>query len=296
VYGPAQHEWLSFEQVMAEALSAYGPLIAIGRPGEKLSPLGAARLWVEHGEWQREVDSLLEKCSRVVMVLGWCQGEDGLAWELRRLCGLATPQKIAIVVPPVEEKEVQRRWERFRVVSAGKVPPYQGGEILLTFGHGWEPIVARTVQSRESLRSEGARIYPEQLSTAFRSGLLASAVCGVCGGQASGTCKSCGAFYCGEHAGSGSLCTSCTSPADLWLVGFIGIAMGCLGLLCMSGGTGELTWFGALLLAFSALLIGPALWGLLGRRGKRAKRASIVKDSGRGEVRKPEVPISSNHE
>ena len=41
------------EEALVEVLSAIGPVIAIGRPAEKLPLRGAARLYVSDDDWQR---------------------------------------------------------------------------------------------------------------------------------------------------------------------------------------------------------------------------------------------------
>ena len=42
----------SSEEELARILEQIGPVVAIGKPGEKLPELGAARLYVSHEEWQ----------------------------------------------------------------------------------------------------------------------------------------------------------------------------------------------------------------------------------------------------
>ena len=63
-------------------LSAYGPVIAIGRPGETRTAAGAARTWVDHGKWQERVEELLHDSQFVVMIVGEIKGKDGLSCRL----------------------------------------------------------------------------------------------------------------------------------------------------------------------------------------------------------------------
>jgi hypothetical protein len=123
----------TFEVVLERLLKTAGPVIAIGRPGESLPPLGAARLWVSNDEWQARVMELLGKCQRVVMIMGEIEGRPGLTWEFQRLLECGSPEKVVFVVPPVSEEVAAERWERYRALSLGKLPPYQGREVVARF-------------------------------------------------------------------------------------------------------------------------------------------------------------------
>jgi hypothetical protein len=59
--------------------------------------------------------------------------EVGLVWEATRLFGIEDLQKIVLIVPPIDEGQAAMRWEQYRVLSGGRMPPYQGGEIAATF-------------------------------------------------------------------------------------------------------------------------------------------------------------------
>jgi hypothetical protein len=137
------YEWVfggtrirSFEEALAAKLAAYGPVIAIGRPGEKVAPLGAARLWVPDDSWQARVEELLRSCRFAVLILGEIDGEYGLAWEVGRLVSMAQPEKVVLVVPPVNEWVVKRRWQVHHRISGERIPPYMGGEVAARFTAG----------------------------------------------------------------------------------------------------------------------------------------------------------------
>jgi hypothetical protein len=125
---------LTFEEVLADVCSWYGPVIAIGRPGETLPPLGAARLWVDHGSWQHKVTTLLRDCGAVVMIMGAIKGKDGLAWEVETVCNLGLLHKLVLVVPPLkEEATVEARWRSYEALTRGRLPAHQGGEMVAQF-------------------------------------------------------------------------------------------------------------------------------------------------------------------
>jgi len=136
---------VSFEEMLHDLFSALGPVIAIGRPGELVPPLGAARFWVSHSDWQQAVKSLLKEAQRVVLVMGPLQGREGLTWEAERILGLETPQKAVLVMPPIEEEDARSRWEKYREISADRLPAYQGGELAVGFDPDGLPQVVRVV-------------------------------------------------------------------------------------------------------------------------------------------------------
>src|SRR5262249_25774078 len=129
----------TFEERIARVLQTYGPVIAIGRPGEALAPLGAARMYVSHEEWKRRVDELLAGCKLVAMIVSQIKGEDGLAWEVRRLLQVHPPEKVLLIFPPLakqlvdEEKALEARWEQYVRLAGGRIPPYVPGAILARF-------------------------------------------------------------------------------------------------------------------------------------------------------------------
>src|SRR5262249_37052807 len=89
----------TFEEVLVKVFAAFGPVIAIGRPGEALPPVGAARTYVPEGkDWKEEVRALAERSGWIVMVLGL---SEGFRWELEMVLGLGSPEKVVIVLPPL---------------------------------------------------------------------------------------------------------------------------------------------------------------------------------------------------
>ncbi|MFO1461750.1 MAG: TM2 domain-containing protein [Verrucomicrobiota bacterium] len=67
------------EQEMAAILERAGPVVAIGRPGEELPQLGAARLYVSNDRWQAEVLALMTRAQLVVIRIG---ASPGVRWEI----------------------------------------------------------------------------------------------------------------------------------------------------------------------------------------------------------------------
>lgn len=68
------------DHVLVENFSRYGPVVAIGRPGDKDLPFGAARLYVTEENWKNEVLRMANEARAIVIVLENAHG--GLGWEI----------------------------------------------------------------------------------------------------------------------------------------------------------------------------------------------------------------------
>ena len=83
------------EQELAFILQRVGPVIAIGKPGERLPELGAARLYVGHDTWQQTVLDMLRRSS---LVLARAGASPGVQWELDQVLSLAQRSKVVILI------------------------------------------------------------------------------------------------------------------------------------------------------------------------------------------------------
>jgi hypothetical protein len=82
------------EQELAVVLGRLGPVVAIGRPGEPLPELGAARMYVDDAHWQETVRGLIARARLVVVRAG---PTDNLWWELEQAMALVPRQRVLIV-------------------------------------------------------------------------------------------------------------------------------------------------------------------------------------------------------
>jgi hypothetical protein len=102
-----RREGMTFERVIEQQLTPFGPVVAIGRPREALAPLGAARDYVGDETWQGEVETRIRDASVVVLILGQSAG---LTWEMSRVAALGQLHKLLVVFPPVDD--LAARWSR----------------------------------------------------------------------------------------------------------------------------------------------------------------------------------------
>jgi len=87
----------TMEQRLARAARKLGPFIAIGKPGEELPELGAARMYVSDHDWQAVVTDFLTRPGTVVLFqIGETQG---LRWELNSVSYLVPPERLLLIVP-----------------------------------------------------------------------------------------------------------------------------------------------------------------------------------------------------
>jgi hypothetical protein len=66
------------DHIVLEEGFAYGPVVALGRPGDPFPPYGAARGYFEHADWQQAVARLSSDASAIVLTV---DDSDGVWWE-----------------------------------------------------------------------------------------------------------------------------------------------------------------------------------------------------------------------
>ena len=86
-----------FEQQVAGMLESFGPLIAVGKPGEELPQIGAARAYLSEAEWQPAVIRWIDEAVFIAMIAG---STEWIRWELGRILEMGRVQHLLILVPP----------------------------------------------------------------------------------------------------------------------------------------------------------------------------------------------------
>ena len=146
--------WRTYEQKLARAVRAIGPLVAVGNPSEGRPQLGAARHYVPDPEWQSTISRLIEDSQLIILHVG---DSDGVLWELSRVVETVNPGKLIISLPTDEktgESIALAKYNRFRELSTSArifpktLPEATPDGQFLYFGADWTPHIL--VPKRES--------------------------------------------------------------------------------------------------------------------------------------------------
>lgn len=80
------------DHFLIESFSRYGPALALGNPGEKNLPFGAARVYCTHDCWKAKVTEIANRADYVVLV---ADSTPGVEWEISNF-----------LLPPWKEKTI----------------------------------------------------------------------------------------------------------------------------------------------------------------------------------------------
>jgi hypothetical protein len=126
------------EQKLVNVLKKYGPVIAIGRPGEELPSLGAARFYVTDDQWQQKVADVANVSELVIWTTGT---SEGLRWELSHLLEWVPTARLILFAHPhllggLTAREREQEWHTFRTTLGAMLPgllPDQLGRIRFIY-------------------------------------------------------------------------------------------------------------------------------------------------------------------
>lgn len=121
VMGASSHN--TSEQAMVASLGRLGPVIAIGRPGERLPPSGAARFYSADDTWRSKVANAAAAAQLVV----WTSGTSpGLVWEIGYLLREVPFDRLAIWAHPhllgLARAEREAEWRHFTATLGTMFP------------------------------------------------------------------------------------------------------------------------------------------------------------------------------
>ena len=134
------------EQELAEIVTRVGPVIAIGKPGEPLPELGAARLYVGDADWKAKVTDMMARSRLVIIRTG---STPNLQWEIEQTMTHVPRRQILFVSLGDEKKTAvfdqyfKRRFGQvlpsgttavtplwLKLMSMGKASNYATGKII----------------------------------------------------------------------------------------------------------------------------------------------------------------------
>ncbi|MFI8774870.1 hypothetical protein ACIGKQ_22295 [Gordonia sp. NPDC062954] len=142
-----------FEELIAWTLWRYGPVLAIGQPGTKLQPLGAAREYHSDATWQAAVEQRVANSAVIAFIVG---RSPGLLWEVAKVRAMSALGKAVFIFPPEDAAELDRR---LTVLAAALnlnplVTPLNAGGampvVAMFFGHDGVPVFV-TAKGRDDI-------------------------------------------------------------------------------------------------------------------------------------------------
>ena len=111
--GRLLRQWLelwSFRRNLDEALvdevARYGPVVALGRPGETRTPFGAARHYSTHDDWQRVITDTARHAHTIVIAAG---DTPGVLWEYALLAREGMLHKTVLLFRPGRDAQAANR-------------------------------------------------------------------------------------------------------------------------------------------------------------------------------------------
>ena len=101
-----------------------GPFVAVGKPGEKLPELGAARMYLQDSEWKDKVHDLMSRASLVVLRAG---RTDGLWWEAQMAAAIVKPERLVFLLP-YQRAQYQLFRSNAETIFGRRLPDYPQGK------------------------------------------------------------------------------------------------------------------------------------------------------------------------
>lgn len=122
---------------LAALFKEVGPYVAIGKPGEKLTALGAARMYVSDEEWKAVISDLFHKARLIVLQTG---STPGLNWELNEIRQHIDPTRVLFILPHREsDYQAFCHWMNPRLPVA--LPDTLPATRFMTLEQDWTPRV-----------------------------------------------------------------------------------------------------------------------------------------------------------
>ncbi len=152
---------VSPEQEMAWIMDRAGPVVAIGKPGERLPELGAARKYVDDDHWRDTITDLMARAALVVVRAG---DTANLWWEIEQAAARVRPERIIVVALGGNE-----RWRDLRTRFTETFGPP-----TLIEGPPPSPVVSWLRRVMMPGRIQGSVIYFDRAGAAFERPLAFS--------------------------------------------------------------------------------------------------------------------------
>lgn len=93
------------DEAMIDEIAQYGPVVALGMPGEKNVPFGARRYYSSHDNWQEIVTRTAKAAQAIVIAAG---SSPGVQWEYDLIARENLRGKTLLLFPPPTDDDPER--------------------------------------------------------------------------------------------------------------------------------------------------------------------------------------------
>jgi hypothetical protein len=154
------------EESIVAVMKEIGPVVAIGRPGDSLAPLGAERRYCKEDDWKDEVVSLVKQARLVVIQAG---ASSGLLWEISEATKRLRSEQLLIslrnkdsVLRRSANQSAQDQYDEFRALTSQffrlPLPDRLDDATFMWFAEDWKPQLLRPVRWKPYNLSPTAKI------------------------------------------------------------------------------------------------------------------------------------------
>jgi hypothetical protein len=131
----------SSEESLVRFFESYGPVIAIGKPGDRLAVPGAARMYLADDQWQQAILAELRKARAVVLQPG---STKGVHWEFEQIRALVEPGRLLLCLVsflrnPQGYEEMSRVVRETLLLELPRVVPFLDRPAFVYFDRDWAP-------------------------------------------------------------------------------------------------------------------------------------------------------------
>jgi len=152
------------DQILIDECAQYGPVIALGRPGERKVPFGAARYYATQQEWQTVVTDAARRAQAIVIAAG---DSPGVLWEYELLSREHLLNRTLLLFRPAKEEDQANRRaldafsQATTQIQVGDVARNDHLIALFDSGDGPRLLMARKLSAACYLVALRAQLNPE---------------------------------------------------------------------------------------------------------------------------------------
>ena len=137
----------NLDEAMVDELAQFGPVIALGRPGDTCTPFGAQRHYSADADWQQTLADAARSAQAIVLV---ASDSPGVQWEYALLKNEAMLDKVLLMFRPDGEHTAANRH------AAEWMCPGGGSAVDAAIAAGLQPVSLRLIQGRPILAASRA--------------------------------------------------------------------------------------------------------------------------------------------